>query len=606
MDNIQPTEGRGSGRRRGGRDRGGGRGRGSQNTRGVPHPYRRQGDERPASSQGVATDGFPNDEFQTQTVASHRPPHERGGRGNGRPSSNNNSRQLSLESMSIDEPASQSNLEGAAEKKPVHFSSMRFSDLASQGVLCAPSFKAINEVIGHEFLTEVQEKTIMTIINGVDCLAQAKTGTGKTLGFLLPVIENLHQRSLQNKRLESAVTVSVLIVSPTRELAQQITAEATALLTFHPFKVQCVVGGTNMKAEAKRLNSTNERVDILVATPGRLLDHLQNSGLKSNVQNLTALILDEADQLLDQGFKKDIESIIGHLPKYSQRPRQTLLFSATILRLALQPSHKFITTVAPSESSTHDHVPQHSIIADWKDSLAVTLGLIQEMMNENPKAFKIMVFFPTARTTQLAAEMMNQGVNGVDVYEIHSRKSQSVRTKATEAFRVAEKGIMFSSDVSARGMDFPNVTAVLQVGLPSSREQYVHRLGRTAPLAKVSEETKSMAYKAMLGFYKGFGKDMRWSSERLVEECNEYVVEVLGCREVPAIPRDALGKMGLRGVKGIVIEEGGGYSGGRGGGRGGRGGPSGSGGGRGGRGGRGGGGGGFGSRGRGRPASRQG
>ncbi|KAJ3217122.1 hypothetical protein HDU67_008499 [Dinochytrium kinnereticum] len=538
----------------------------------------------------------------------------------------------------------------ASGGQTVHLSDIKFADLAQQGVLCPPTYRAIKEVIGHERLTEVQAKTLMEILNGDDCLAQAKTGTGKTLGFLVPAIENLHRRWTGSKTLPSPTTVSVLVISPTRELAQQIAAEATALLTFHPFQVQCCVGGTNMNSEARRLNSNSpkERVDILVATPGRLQDHLENSGLKANCSNLTMLILDEADQLLSAGFRREIEKILTYLPKRIVCPRQTLLFSATIPQavhevaaLALLPTHKFITTVSESDSSTHDHVTQYSIVVDWADSLAVTLGVIQDMIAADPTSFKIIVFFPTARTTQLAAEMVNKGIRGVDVFEIHSRKSQSVRTKATDAFRVASKGIMFSSDVSARGMDFPNVTAVIQVGLPSSREQYVHRLGRTAragaqgtgtlilsspesfflrkqvsdlpitphpssaklltparlqplraqtsqALSQVSAETKSMAYAAMLGFYKTSIKDMMWTREQLVEECNKYAVNVLGCDGVPSIPRQTVGKMGMSGVAGLNIEEGGG--GGRGRGRGGRGGGGG--------GGRGGGGGGGGGRGR--------
>lgn len=253
-----------------------------------------------------------------------------------------------------------------------------------------------------------------------------------------------------------------------------------------PFKAQHVVGGTNMNAEVKRLQ--NERCDFLIATPGRLLDHLQNSGLKQKLSGLRTFIFDEADRLLEQGFRQDCERIISHLPPRHSTPRQTLMFSATIPQqvhqlssLALLPSHKFISTIPPDEQNTHQSVPQTTVLPDsLYDLFPASLAVLKEEIAKHGDATKVMFFLPTARATGLVASLfkrigLQQMVNGFEVYEIHSRKSQSARNSAAEAFKSAKGGVLFSSDVTARGMDFPNVTSVIQVGLPASPEQYIHR-----------------------------------------------------------------------------------------------------------------------------------
>ena len=297
------------------------------------------------------------------------------------------------------------------------------------------------------------------------------------MGFLIPAIEKLYKHK-ESSGLTSPSCVSVLIISPTRELAQQIAEEAKSLLTYHPFAVQCFVGGTNINADLRALNSDQKLCDIVVATPGRLLDHLENSPLKSGCSQLKTLILDEADRLLEEGFRSELEKILALLPNNSNQahPRQTLLFSATLPKsvhqvasLALLPDYKFITTVSDSDSTTHDHLPQHSIVTELSHIFPITLGLIEHELKSNPNP-KIMAFFPTARGTQLASELFHRAL-GISVHEIHSRMSQSARTKTTDNFRTASSGIMFSSDVSARGMHFPGVTLVLQVGLPASKEQ---------------------------------------------------------------------------------------------------------------------------------------
>ncbi|SCV74294.1 BQ2448_6726 [Microbotryum intermedium] len=501
------------------------------------------------------------------------------------------------------------------------FTQLKFEDLHLQGKISQRTAQGIAALSPpHIYCTPVQEATLPVILTGVDAfrlLAQAKTGTGKTLAFLIPSIELLLRSNPQPK----ADRISILVMSPTRELAIQIEEAARVLLSSTPFAVQHVVGGTNMKSETSRLN--HQRCDILVATPGRMLDHLENSNLKLKLSECRALILDEADRLLEQGFRREIEKILQFLPRRDVHPRQTLLFSATIsaqvhqiASLALLPTHRFVTTLTEEDQNTHEHVPQFSVIADLHDSFAMTLVTIRAEIATHGTATKIMAFFPTARATGLAAALFTRLNLDLPVLEIHSRKSQSQRNAAAEAYKAAPSAILFSSDVTARGMDFPGVTTVLQVGLPSAPEQYIHRLGRTAragasgsgvlilspfetfflnkreikalpiqahPLSStdlnpnsaairaaknqvaeamrtIDDDLKSQFYGATLGFYKTYLKDsFRGSAENMVATFNAFATAQDGLAfdgasgAVPGIPAKTIGKMGLKGTKGLNV-----------------------------------------------------
>lgn len=235
-------------------------------------------------------------------------------------------------------------------------------------------------------------------------LARAKTGTGKTLAFLIPSVEMLAR--LQPPPRPGAI--SVLIISPTRELATQIQKEAQSVLTHHSFKAQVVYGGTNINAERTRVQ--RERCDFLIATPGRLTDHIENSpGFRDRLAGLRVLTLDEADQLLDMGFRKDIEKILAVLPKQ----RQTLLFSATmppevrtVAGLALRRDHAFVDTVGEEATHTHEHVRQTAMVAPMEAQLGVLLHTLRRLVAEDADA-KVIVFFCTARATQFHAELFN-------------------------------------------------------------------------------------------------------------------------------------------------------------------------------------------------------
>eukprot|EP00752_Nemacystus_decipiens_P004212 g3849.t1 len=471
------------------------------------------------------------------------------------------------------------------------------------------TYAAISDVMGYANMTKVQEQSIPVCLTGVDVLAKAKTGTGKTVAFLIPAIERAAARG-------NGKGVSALIISPTRELAQQIATEAQQIMSFHRLKLMCSVGGVNVNRDLNQLNSGAP--DILVATPGRLLDLLENHGLARDMKSLDSLIFDEADQLLEMGFRPAIESILRNL-KQSKVSRQTLMFSATmpgdvqaIASIAMKPSYEVVDCVG-EEENTHEHVPQKFAIVPLAEQIPRLLATILKA-REDPD-HKIIVFFVAARIVQLHAELFTQ--MGVSVLETHSRKSQSARTRVAEAFRNGKGQIMFTSDVSARGMDYPDVSLVIQVGLPSDSNQYVHRLGRTARAGKggsgllvlteaekgfirevrdlpleeddrmdpgtmvearqmvagaahrVDPMTVSKAYQAWLGFYKGCLKRMRLSPEALVQEANFWATQVWGLGSPPPLKASTIGKMGLKGVAGLTIDKaphapgGGGRGGGR-------------------------------------------
>ncbi|EUC55358.1 DEAD-box ATP-dependent RNA helicase [Rhizoctonia solani AG-3 Rhs1AP] len=347
-----------------------------------------------------------------------------------------------------------------------------------------------------------------------DLMVRAKTGTGKTLAFLVPAIEarvaaierakkqaletaGLTRDRMYEARAARAFTrtdAGTLIISPTRELATQIANEALKLTHHHEgFEVRLFVGG-NSKREQMR-GWMRGRRDIVVATPGRLRDLLQSEpSIAEGLKNTQMLILDEADTLLDMGFRDDLEDIISYLPKSPER--QTMLYSATVsraiqqvARAALDKNHEFINTVQEEDSPVHAHIPQyHTVLPRAEDQLPHILRLLAHDQLTNPGKSKTIVFLPTTKMTQMHASLLRDlardtlpAGRSTQIYEIHSRKDQDSRSKTSDRFRKDTSGasVLVTSDVSARGVDYPGVTRVIQVGIPSSSDQYIHRIGRT-------------------------------------------------------------------------------------------------------------------------------
>ena len=270
--------------------------------------------------------------------------------------------------------------------------------------------------------------------------------------------------------------------------------------------VQTAVGGSAKSFGLRKIKM--EGCHILVGTPGRLKDVLSDPYSQVRAPNLSAFVLDEADRLLDQGFEPEIQAIQDCLPNRREVDRQTLLFSATvprevmaIVRRTMKPDFKFVRTVQEGEQQTHERVTQKFVnVGGFENFMPALVELCKREMEADPdRPFKAIVYFSATAEVALACSMLHNlrdpgqsifhqhPLHPLRIIEMHARLSQEGRTRAADSFRRAKSAIMISSDVTARGMDFPNVTHVIQIGLPPSEEQYVHRIGRTARGDKTGE-----------------------------------------------------------------------------------------------------------------------
>lgn len=292
-------------------------------------------------------------------------------------------------------------------------------------------------------------------------------------------------------------TVGTVILSPTRELATQIATEAAKLLSHTDMDVRLFIGGASKGMQLRDFRF--RRRDIIVATPGRMNDMLDEPMIQQAVHKAKVLVLDEADTLLDMGFKDAIDTIVRQMPPKGER--QTFLFSATvskeiqrIARSTLRPDHKFIDCVPANETNTHLHIPQYtSIIPSGQDQFLHIARLLAEDAMLHPDGGKAIIFLPTTKMTEITSLIVNAmrphlpfGSRGTRVFEMHSKKSQHARDTTSSLFRQAKGGysILVTSDVSARGVDYPGVTRVIQIGVPGSKDTYVHRVGRTGRAGK--------------------------------------------------------------------------------------------------------------------------
>ncbi|KAL8695277.1 MAG: hypothetical protein Q9218_000176 [Villophora microphyllina] len=380
----------------------------------------------------------------------------------------------------------------------------KFKELGERKMVCNTIVKTLVQDMSLETMTQVQSLTINETLKGGDILAQARTGTGKTLAFLIPVLQNIidYDPKLEHRGYRPPRTspedIRAIIISPTRELAEQIGEEARKLARNTGVVVQTAVGGTQKSMGLRKIKT--QGCHILVGTPGRLNDILSDPYSQVRAPNLSAFVLDEADRLLDQGFAPDIEAIQKLLPDRAKMDRQTLLFSATVPREVVQivrriakPDFQFVRTVQEGERPTHEKVPQKTTtIRGFENQAPALIELCKrEIARKDEKPFKAIVYFNSTADVSLMASVFrnlkNPGksvfhrhpLHPAQIIEIHARLSQRERTVAAESFRRAESAIMVSSDVTARGMDFPNVTHVIQVGVPPNRDSYIHRIGRT-------------------------------------------------------------------------------------------------------------------------------
>ena len=312
--------------------------------------------------------------------------------------------------------------------------------------------------------------------------------------------------STGSKRRPTAKDTRALIISPTRELAEQIAVEAEKVARGTGIVVQTAVGGTQKREKLR--NIQRQGCHLLVGTPGRLKDILSDKFTGIEVPQLTTFVLDEADRLLDEGFAPDIEEISDLLPDRTKVDRQTLMFSATVprevmsmVRRNMKPGFRTVKTVREDEVPTHLKVPQKAVLLNGlENSLPAVYEITKNaVQSQSEQPFKAIVYFNSNCEVSLAYEAFFQlrkllrfhraenPLDRMDFSELNSRLTQGRRTYNANKFRQMKSGILFSSDVTARGMDFPNVTHVIQVGVPRDTPSYIHRLGRTGRANKGGE-----------------------------------------------------------------------------------------------------------------------
>ncbi|AGO12010.1 AaceriAGR333Cp [[Ashbya] aceris (nom. inval.)] len=333
--------------------------------------------------------------------------------------------------------------------------------------LSSQTLKAIGKM-GFTKMTQVQARTIPPLLAGRDVLGAAKTGSGKTLAFLLPAIEMLHSLKFKPRN-----GTGVIVITPTRELALQIFGVARELMEFHSQTFGIVIGGANRRQEAEKLT---KGVNLLIATPGRLLDHLQNT--KGFVfKNLKALVIDEADRILEIGFEDEMKQIIKILPN---EDRQSMLFSATqttkvedLARISLRPGPLFINVDSEKETSTVDGLEQGYVVCESDKRFLLLFTFLKKFQNK-----KIIVFLSSCNSVKYYAELLNY--IDLPVLELHGKQKQQKRTNTFFEFCNAERGILVCTDVAARGLDIPAVDWIIQFDPPDDPRDYIHRVGRTA------------------------------------------------------------------------------------------------------------------------------
>lgn len=360
---------------------------------------------------------------------------------------------------------------------------MTFKDLGLTDAL----LKAVT-ALGYEKPSTIQEKAIPVILEGKDVLASAQTGTGKTAGFALPILQKLSGEGCRHNR-----PIRALILTPTRELAAQILDDIRDYGAFLDLKATVIFGGVNQNPQVRKLKNG---VDVLVATPGRLLD-LHNQKLL-RLDKVEVLVLDEADRMLDMGFLHDIKRVLALLP---QR-RQNLLFSATfskeIKKLAESFLHHPVTVAAAPENTTVEKITQRTIRVDKAQKTALTIKLISE---DNWQ--QVLIFTRTKHGANRLSQKLDKAK--ITSAAIHGNKTQNARTNALAGFKSGKIRVLVATDIAARGLDIPLLPHVINYELPNIPEDYVHRIGRTGR-AGASGEAISLVGGDEVDYVKGIEK----------------------------------------------------------------------------------------------------
>lgn len=334
---------------------------------------------------------------------------------------------------------------------------MNFTELSSS---VRPEIIRATQTMGYTEMTEIQQKAIPLMLAGHDMIAKAPTGTGKTVAFGIPI--------LQKAAGFPAGAPKAVVLSPTRELAQQIAQDLTNLAQFLPeIRVVCVYGGAGLEKQQKQLKAGCQ---IVVATPGRLMDHYRHHAL--DLSQVTTIVLDEADEMLNMGFYKDVRGIIDLL-----KSRESLsMFSATISREVLDIGWLYQHNAAevdvqPVQESS-PKIAQYKLLTTGRDKLA---DLAQIIISKDYK--RVMVFCNTKYNTGMLANQLARLHFNVDC--LHGDLSQAERNRIMQRFKAGEINVLVATDVAARGIDVSDVDAVINYDLPEENEHYTHRIGRT-------------------------------------------------------------------------------------------------------------------------------
>jgi len=342
----------------------------------------------------------------------------------------------------------------AAAEEVVYESTHKFNDFAFSDAL-----KQNIAHKGYEVPSAIQDQAIPHIMDGKDVIGLANTGTGKTAAFLLPVLDRL--RNNHNNP-------SMLVMAPTRELAQQIEEQFREFSRGMGLFSAICVGGMNIE---RQIRDIRRRPHVIIGTPGRLKDLMKRKALSLDLVNI--LVLDEADRMLDMGFINDIREIVSRVPK----DRQTLFFSATIDKNVERIVQEFLNdpiTISVRTSETSEHVEQDIIEANSKEH---KIDILIKMLQEEAELDKVLVFGETKFGVQRLSDSLSK--SGIPSSAIHGNKSQSQRQRALKEFKNNRVKVLVATDVAARGLDIPNVSHVINFDQPATYQDYIHRIGRT-------------------------------------------------------------------------------------------------------------------------------
>lgn len=332
----------------------------------------------------------------------------------------------------------------------------------------APEIQQALDACGYTQMTPVQEQAIVPARRGKDILANAQTGTGKTAAFALPILQQMVDRPKETV----PGTTRAIILTPTRELAEQLAETIGAYAQFLPLKITALYGGVKMGGQERKLKAG---VDILISTPGRLLEHIAQCNV--NLANAEFVVLDEADRMLDMGFIADVQTLMGHTAKQ----RQTLLFSATISPAVNELAHKILHNhqeVRVARQNTTAETVNHVMYpVEEKRKIDLFMALFDQY-----NWFQVLVFTSTKeQADQLMAALKQKNVNAA---VCHGDKSQGSRRRALADFKTAKVQVLIATEVAARGLDIQGLEYVINYNLPYLAEDYVHRIGRTGRAGK--------------------------------------------------------------------------------------------------------------------------